>query len=235
MPKSENIIQFIDTFYNKESQVAWVVIELMNGGCLTSLVGENIKWSEGLISWVLKNCLKGLEKLHKNGIIHRDIKSDNILFDFKGRIKLADCGRSGRKNNEDRCRRSSLVSSPYWEAPELIKSNRTGYDEKVDVWALGITTFEMTEGVPPFMGNRLKMFELLFTILADPPPKLKEPEKWSKEFVHFLHKCCMRKRASKRLSVRELLLHPFINQSSTQNDFAKFVKANTKYPPPPPA
>lgn len=80
--------------------------------------------------------------------IHRDIKSDNILLDLKGNIKLADFGYTVQLTQK-RPLRDTTIGTPYWEAPEVITGDP--YDKKVDVWSLGIMALEMAEGEPPYM------------------------------------------------------------------------------------
>ena len=82
-------------------------------------------------------------------VIHRDIKSDNILVDAQGNVKLADFGYSAQLTTE-REQRTSRVGTVCWMAPELIK-RQNRYDCKVDVWSLGIFAYELTNGDPPYI------------------------------------------------------------------------------------
>ena len=116
----------------------------------SEVLGRAISWSEAQIAFVCKMCLKGLSYLHRHHRLHRDIKSDNILIDLDGNVKLADLGFAIGLTPE-RSRRTSVVGTPYWMAPELIRGLE--YDSKVDVWSLGITVIEMAEGEPPLMDD----------------------------------------------------------------------------------
>ncbi|TRZ04866.1 hypothetical protein HGM15179_022241, partial [Zosterops borbonicus] len=92
-------------------------------------------------------CLQGLAFLHANQVVHRDIKSDNILLGWDGAIKLADfglCGWLGPKQG----RRRSMVGTTWWMAPEVVR--RHPYGPKVDTWSLGIVGIEMAKGEPPY-------------------------------------------------------------------------------------
>merc|ERR1712070_845056 len=123
-------------------------MEFMDGGALTEMVGKQKKWEEPMIAYVLQKMLMALAFLHRSHRLHRDIKSDNVLVDFNGDVKLADFGFAiGLTQEQDK--RRSVVGTPYWMAPELIRG--LPYDDKVDVWSTGITAIEMCEGEPPLM------------------------------------------------------------------------------------
>lgn len=101
-----------------------------------------------LCRYVCKQMLMGLAYLHRQHRLHRDIKSDNILVDFSGAVKIADFGFAvGLTEEQDK--RRSVVGTPYWMAPELIRGLE--YDAKVDVWSMAITAIEMAEGEPPYL------------------------------------------------------------------------------------
>lgn len=86
--RHKNIVNYIDSFLHKGD--LWVVMEYMEGGSLTDVVTCNIM-TEGQIAAVSREVLEGLKHLHANGVIHRDIKSDNILLSLQGDIKLSEC------------------------------------------------------------------------------------------------------------------------------------------------
>ena len=98
---------------------------------------------EPVLAYTAKNILMGLAAIHKNFRVHRDIKSDNILVNRAGNVKLADFGFAAFMSEEE-SKRSSTVGTPFWMAPELIKG--IAYDTGVDVWSFGITMIEMTDG-----------------------------------------------------------------------------------------
>lgn len=229
LSQHENVVRFLETFMHGDE--VWLVIELMDGGELTNIVGVSVHWREEHIAYVLKQSLQGLESLHANHRLHRDIKSDNILYDLRGRVKLADFGFAVNLTKANQTR-TSVVGTPYWMAPELIKAE--DYDQKVDVWSLGITGLEMAEGEPPLLGQRLEPLKALYKITVDPAPQLANPGQWSREFSHYI-RSSLRKNPANRSTTRELLLHPFIGKSSVQSSFAGFVGTlkNDVLPPPP--
>ena len=144
-----NIVNYHGTYAAGNS--LWIIMEYMQGGALTDILGRNIRWPETHIAYVCKQSLMGLAFMHRNHRLHRDIKSDNILVDLDGRVKLADFGFAvGLTAEEDK--RKSVVGTPYWMAPELIRG--LDYDSKVDVWSLGITAIEMAEGEPPLIDEQ---------------------------------------------------------------------------------
>lgn len=129
----------------------WIFLEIMDDA-LTPIIAKmrNI-YSENVCKYILRQTLLGLQYLHARHIIHRDIKSDNILIDRAGQVKLADFGYSAQLTME-RDARSSKVGTVCWMAPELIKGERR-YDTKIDVWSFGIFAVELANGDPPYINE----------------------------------------------------------------------------------
>lgn len=214
LSRHENIVTYIETF-SHESKL-YILMELMDAGSLTDILGKRVEWSEGDIAYVCQEMLKGLAYLHMNHKMHRDIKSDNVLVDRQGNIKLADFGFAVGITAEEE-KRKSVVGTPYWMAPELIRS--LDYDYQVDVWSTGITAIEMAEGDPPLMDRAPMQAMLLITI--NPSPTLAKPQLWTNSFNHFLKRCLMID-PSKRGSAEQLLMHPFIKTASPKEVFTEF-------------
>jgi len=201
----KNIVHYYDS-YIVDSKFLWVAMEYMSGGCLTDLLEqfETLQLNEKQIAYICKETLEGLKYIHSWHRIHRDIKSDNILLGGKGEIKLADFGYAAQLTHQ-KSKRNTIVGTPYWMAPELIRGQ--DYDQKVDIWSLGIMAMEMAEGEPPYMD--FPPLRALFLITTKGIPPLKEAARWSKIFHDFVNKC-LEKEADKRQDATELLSHAFL-------------------------
>jgi serine/threonine protein kinase len=103
--------------------------------------------SENQISYLISSTLDAIVYLHKQGIIHRDIKAGNILLNDQGDVKIADFGVS-KQLSSTISKRNTVIGTPLWMSPEVIQG--IPYDNRADVWSLGITAIEMADGVPPF-------------------------------------------------------------------------------------
>ncbi|XP_057680979.1 myosin-IIIa isoform X3 [Corythoichthys intestinalis] len=214
-----NVVKFYGMFYKKDVKCGdqlWLVLELCNGGSVTDLAKGMLKrgerMDEAIIAFILHQALMGLQHLHVNHTIHRDVKGNNILLTTHGGIKLVDFGVSAQLTNT-RLRRNTSVGTPFWMAPEVIACEQqldSTYDARCDVWSLGITAIELGDGDPPL--SELHPMRALFKIPRNPPPTLQQPELWSDDFNGFICKCLI-KDFELRPNVLDLLQHVFIQQT----------------------
>ncbi|KAM0463743.1 hypothetical protein ACHAO4_000466 [Trichoderma viride] len=222
--RHKNIVNFLDAFLRNNYAELWVVMEFMEGGALTDVIDNNPSITEEQISTICHETCAGLAHLHAQSIIHRDIKSDNVLLDARGNVKITDFGFCA-KLTEAKSKRATMVGTPYWMAPEVVKQKE--YGPKVDIWSLGIMAIEMIESEPPYLNE--EPLKALYLIATNGTPRLKKPEKLSKELKAFLSVClCVDVKS--RASADELLAHDFLQHGSPLSSLADLLafKRNAK-------
>ncbi|KAJ3898763.1 Pkinase-domain-containing protein [Lentinula edodes] len=215
-----NIVNFLNSYLVKSNEL-WVVMEYMEGGALTDII-ENNTLEEDQISSICFETCKGLTHLHSQHIIHRDIKSDNVLLDSFGRVKITDFGFCA-KLTDQKSKRATMVGTPYWMAPEVVKQKE--YGAKVDIWSLGIMAIEMIENEPPYLDE--EPLKALYLIATNGTPTLKKPESLSRELKSFLAVCLCVDVAS-RATAGELLEHEFLKKACALSGLAPLLRFRTK-------
>ena len=243
--RHDNIVNFLDAFLQEENYELWVVMEFMEGGALTDVIDNNPSISEDQIATICyevsltpttprsrcgsrnadqcepQTC-KGLIHLHSQNIIHRDIKSDNVLLSSRGAVKITDFGFCA-KLTEQRSKRATMVGTPYWMAPEVVKQKE--YGSKVDIWSLGIMAIEMIESEPPYLNE--EPLKALYLIATNGTPRLKKPEKLSKELKAFLSVClCVDVKS--RATADELGRHEFLAHGCSLASLSELLRFRQK-------
>ncbi|WRX29022.1 Protein kinase domain - like 10 [Theobroma cacao] len=203
---------------------------MSEGSCLHRMkTGYPDGFEEAAIASILKETLKALDYLHRQGHIHRDVKAGNILLDNNGTVKLADFGVSACMfDSGDRQRsRNTFVGTPCWMAPEVMQPG-TGYNSKADIWSFGITALELAHGHAPF-SNYPPMKVLLMTI-QNAPPRLDQDcdRKFSKSFKDMVAMCLV-KDHTKRPTAEKLLKHSFFKHAKPPELSAEDLVINCRF------
>nr|CAD1826605.1 unnamed protein product [Ananas comosus var. bracteatus] len=199
-----NIVRYLGTA--REEETLNILLEFVPGGSISSLLGKFGSFPEAVIRMYTKQLLQGLEYLHRNGIIHRDIKGANILVDNKGCIKLADFGASKQVAKlATMTAAKSMKGTPYWMAPEVIV--QSGHSFSADIWSVGCTVIEMATGKPPWSQQYQEVAALFHVGTTKSHPPI--PEHLSLEAKDFLLKC-LQEEPSLRPTASDLLQHPFV-------------------------
>ena len=180
----KNIIGYKEAFFDKNSETLNLVMEYADDGDLNSKIKENIKhhkyFDENIIWKTLIQILQGLKYLHKNCIIHRDLKSANIFLTKKGIVKIGDL------NVSKIIRRLGMASTqtgtPYFASPEIW--NNRPYDYKCDIWSAGCIIYEMARFHVPFRAGSMR--ELYNNVMKGIYPPI--PLKYSHELKNIIKK-----------------------------------------------
>lgn len=213
-----NIVRYLGT--EKTGKVLNIFLEYVPGGSIASLLANFGSFKEPVVKLYTKQILLGLEYLHRNAIMHRDIKGANILVDNTGTVKLADFGAS--KKIEELVTvgsgANSVKGTPYWMAPEVI--TQTGHGRQADIWSVACTVIEMATGKPPWSQYGSQVSAMFHIAKSKGPPLI--PHELSPECKDFLY-LCFNRNWRERPSAETLLQHPFV--SDVRCPTAQFLQA----------
>lgn len=228
-------VRYYHAEINLEKKLASVWMEYVPGGALSSLaksIPEPL--AEPVAKSYIRQTLQGLAYLHSHGIVHRDVKADNVLVDSDGLVKLADFGSSKLLHNSRSNGGSTLsmpggsvtdtmVGTPYWMAPEVVnltadeepqsdagggKGGKEGYNNRADIWSLGIMACEvLSQGEVPWPSFPT-YWEVLMHISQKEPILPKHVSPLCQEFL----RACLTRDPKKRPGARELLQHAWFDE-----------------------
>ena len=144
-----NIVDIYDV--GDDDNLHYIVMEYIKGHTLKQLIKKRGPLPTRETIWIMKQLTSALMEAHKNGLIHRDIKSQNILIKDDGTVKLADFGIAILNNAIQLTSKDSVLGSVHYLAPELVKGEKSSM--KSDIYSLGIVMYELLRGDVPFKGD----------------------------------------------------------------------------------
>lgn len=191
-----NVTHYYGCFLNDTR--LWIIMDYCAGGSVRTLLKPGI-FDEKYIAVILRELLIALSSVHKLGVIHRDIKSANVLITKEGNVQLCDFGVAA-KITSNALKRTTMAGTPYWMAPEVIREGDT-YNSKADIWSLGITIYEIATENPPYCDK--DAIHAMQLISKSQPPRLE-----GREYSPVLKECialCLDENPNERPSADELM------------------------------
>lgn len=191
-----NVTHYYGCFLN--DMKLWIIMDYCAGGSIRTLLKPGV-FEEKYIGVIVRELLIALSAVHKLGVIHRDIKSANVLITKEGNVQLCDFGVAA-KITSNAIKRTTMAGTPYWMAPEVIREGDT-YNSKADIWSLGITIYEIATGNPPYC-DKDAMWAMQL-ISKSQPPRLE-----GREYSPVLRECialCLDENPQERPSADDLM------------------------------
>ncbi|CAK58413.1 unnamed protein product (macronuclear) [Paramecium tetraurelia] len=212
----KNIIKYYFTEISPDHSYVDIALEYIAQGSLRKVINK-VRLDETNVRIYARQILEGIQYLHENKVIHRDIKAANILVDSDGTIKLSDFGTSKVLESEENLiiQNKSLKGTPYWMAPEVCQLKAASFES--DIWSFGGVVIEMIGGLPPYAdkyGADIDAYELMKKIAQEEKPNY--PQQASMLAKSFLDSIFVA--APLRPTASKLLQHPYVQISDPQTD-----------------
>ena len=200
-----NIVVLREVIDDPLNDKLFMIMEYVNGGCILDLHedGTCAPIAGDLIVSYCRQLTSGLKYLHTNGIVHRDIKPNNILINQEGQVKLCDFGVSSFIDTTDD---NTVEGTPFFHSPEIAKGHVVDH-KAADVWALGCTVFSMFVGQVPFSG--VSYYEIRHNIINEPVVIPSWIDEFGSDFLHGL----LDKDQTSRFTIDQAHKHGFLNSS----------------------
>ncbi|XP_030518805.2 phosphoenolpyruvate carboxylase kinase 2-like [Rhodamnia argentea] len=199
-----NLLRIHSTY--EDSSHLHLVLDLCDSPDLHLAVASAGPLPEPEAARILSQLMCAVAHCHRHGVVHRDIKPDNILFDSRGRLRLADFGSAEVIGGDPAARLKGVVGTPYYVAPEVVEGRE--YGEKVDLWSAGVVLYVMLAGFPPFNGESVaEIFgAVLRANLRFPPRAFRSASATAKDLLRKM----LCRDVSRRFSADQVLRHPWL-------------------------
>ncbi|CAD8155372.1 unnamed protein product [Paramecium pentaurelia] len=214
-------ICLVDKCFGQDGKL-FIVMEYFAGGSLKDLIHlfkiNKQTLETQYVQVIIRELLLGVQEIHQEGLVHRHIKSANLFLSQEAKVKLSYFSTNKEFADTINKSQSHILSLPYWMAPETIQSSLT--DQKTDIWAIGITAFELITSKIPY--EDVPPQKVIFKIVQQPPRLSGD---YPNEMIDFVHQCLQRD-PRLRPTATQLLTHPFIrNAKKTQLLFELLERA----------
>jgi len=207
-----NILRIYEAYESKEW--LYIVTELITGGELFDEISKRQNFTEADAAIIIKQILEAVSYWHGNNIVHKDLKPENLMLQEKDNVeyvKVIDFGTAQKFNPE--MKMNKVIGTPYYVAPEVLQGN---YDEKWDIWSIGVIMYILLSGEPPFNGEddneilaKVKIGDYNFS-----SSRWRNISKHAKDLI----KLMLSKEPEKRIKANEALKHEWFANMKKKNN-----------------
>ncbi|KNZ78521.1 MAP kinase kinase kinase mkh1, partial [Termitomyces sp. J132] len=201
-----NIVQYLG--FEETPENLSIFLEYVPGGSIGSCLLKHGKFSEEVTKSFTGQILDGLAYLHSRGILHRDLKADNILVEMSGVCKISDFGISKRTDDASGGAHTAMQGTVFWMAPEVINTQKKGYNFKADIWSVGCVVLEMWAGSRPWTGD--EVVAVMFKLYQSKQPPPVPPEVHLSKLADNFRRKCFAINPDERPSAAELRRDPYL-------------------------